>query len=464
MSECCCVCLVATESLECRCLAEPTRRCDRFVCSGCFEHWYRDGKFSKPTVCCGLPGVLLGGGGGGGDDDGNKNKKDKNIVWQDGTEDDHVETVDAEMTKEYFLMYCQNCPKCHTRCAKNGGCDHLTCRECDTVFCFSCGLLVHACICLIIEEHLYRDIARIVIARQKANIISGRNSSGSSSNFDSYREYIPNVLKNLLEDHMFDESCFNRKWLVRVLEIAKSFAVQPSRQVLTNIKNMSQNILAIYDMVFQVPFTSAVLEHGLKQQRKLFPKLNMAFITKSTSLAKHNVWTLTCAPQWWVKYGGGSNKIGKTLNGCWTEAQLVSNALRRTLYFYGWTSITLTPGFRCRVGVEIDWHEKHQIITHIEDSVRMMDPSTGTISSYGELSKNISIVPGKSRVEMDVVEYHKLLTAEPPGTLMDISICTVQAPRPGIVFEKTILMITVVREEDDSDEFIFHGANCKCVV
>jgi ariadne-1 len=46
---------------------------------------------------------------------------------------------DDSETRNYLLVYTQDCPKCRVCIEKNGGCSHMTCNRCKHEFCWVCG-------------------------------------------------------------------------------------------------------------------------------------------------------------------------------------------------------------------------------------------------------------------------------------------------------------------------------------
>ncbi len=76
-------------------------RCGHLFCFGCSEDWH------EPVTCHMLK------------------------RW-------HKKCVDDSETCNWIAANTKDCPKCHATIEKNGGCNHMSCRECHADFCWVC--------------------------------------------------------------------------------------------------------------------------------------------------------------------------------------------------------------------------------------------------------------------------------------------------------------------------------------
>ncbi|KAF8332798.1 uncharacterized protein EI90DRAFT_3054460 [Cantharellus anzutake] len=51
---------------------------------------------------------------------------------------------EEEMSQKYIEEFTTGCPKCHTRCEKSYGCNHMMCAQCGQHYCFLCGDYLNA--------------------------------------------------------------------------------------------------------------------------------------------------------------------------------------------------------------------------------------------------------------------------------------------------------------------------------
>ena len=63
------------------------------------------------------------------------------IPWHEGVTCDEYDESDLSndpKSKKYLKRFAKQCPKCRAKIEKNDGCDHMTCSQCETDFCWQC--------------------------------------------------------------------------------------------------------------------------------------------------------------------------------------------------------------------------------------------------------------------------------------------------------------------------------------